>query len=85
MKFGAAVDVRQEDSSTPLHLACAQGSLSIVKLLYETHVERTDEDEARLVLETKDVLDMSLLHRAAMFDHPDVVQYLLDKVMKWKA
>lgn len=43
-------------------------------------MQRTDEDEARVVLETKDVLDMSLLHRAAMFDHPEVVQYLIDQV-----
>ena len=40
LEHGGRVDSRQETRATVLHLACSQGSLAIVQLLFETHRKR---------------------------------------------
>ncbi|XP_033645288.1 transient receptor potential cation channel subfamily A member 1-like [Asterias rubens] len=72
IEFGSPIDVLQEDDSTPLHLAASQGSLPLVKLLLSPPASDT-------TLSNCDVELMTPLHRAAMFDHVDVADFLIEK------
>ncbi|CAF4480344.1 unnamed protein product, partial [Didymodactylos carnosus] len=36
---GAKIDDQQDDLSTPAHLACAQGSLELLKLMFDCQQE----------------------------------------------
>ena len=65
--------LQESDSSTALHLACAQGSLEIVQLL-------TSEDRDICKAEIPDEQGMVPLHRAALNNNFTVVNYLLDQV-----
>ncbi|KAL5022254.1 hypothetical protein ScPMuIL_001409 [Solemya velum] len=71
---GAPVDAQQEDKSTPLHFASAKGSLEMLKLMHEKQPDRFLK-----AINIEDVLQMAPLHRAALFNHFAVVEYLLDK------
>ncbi|XP_052774065.1 transient receptor potential cation channel subfamily A member 1-like isoform X2 [Mya arenaria] len=73
LSAGAPVDAKQEDSSTPLHFAAAQGSSDMVRLMHEAQPERF-----QTAIHTKDILHMTPLHRAAIFDHVSVVKVLLE-------
>lgn len=75
LNAGAPVDAKQEDRSTPLHFACAQGSVDMVKLMNEMQPERFKN-----AMQTEDVLQRTPLHRAALFDHVAVVDYLIQLV-----
>ncbi|XP_039487081.1 transient receptor potential cation channel subfamily A member 1 isoform X4 [Drosophila santomea] len=72
LKSGAKISTQQHDLSTPVHLACAQGAIDIVKLMFEMQPM-----EKRLCLSCTDVQKMTPLHCASMFDHPDIVSYLV--------
>ena len=61
------------DRSTPFHLACAQGSLEIVKLL-------ANQDPSICRITLIDIEGQTPLHRAAANNHVHVVEYLLDQV-----
>ncbi|XP_072018043.1 transient receptor potential cation channel subfamily A member 1-like [Amphiura filiformis] len=74
LEYGARIDFQQVDKSTPVHLACSQGALEIVKLMF------TIQDEERKSLFMKDLLQQTPLHKAAMFDHFHVVEYLVKEV-----
>lgn len=80
LEHGSEIDFCLENKSTPLHFACSQGILPIVKLMYEIHVKRRGIEEAREVLFMKDKTLMTPLHRAALFDHAPVVEYLILQV-----
>ncbi|CAF0829944.1 unnamed protein product [Didymodactylos carnosus] len=62
-----------DDLSTPAHLACAQGSLELLKLMLDCQPELKEK-----VIHMSDVQGMTCLHRAAMFDHVDIMAYLLE-------
>lgn len=79
LDFGAKVDALQENKSTALHFACAQGALPVVQLLLETHLDRVPETGTNILM-MKDILNMTPLHRAAMYDHAEVVRYLVEQV-----
>ncbi|CAG9824313.1 unnamed protein product, partial [Phaedon cochleariae] len=64
IKSGAKISIQQQDLSTPVHLACAQGAMEIVKLMFEMQPE-----EKLPCLQSCDVQKMTPLHCAAMFDH----------------
>lgn len=66
----------QSDRSTPLHLACAQGNLEMVKAMLESQ-----PDSLEVVLFAKDAMDMTPLHTATLYDHTDIVEYLVDEVL----
>nr|XP_017028043.1 transient receptor potential cation channel subfamily A member 1 isoform X3 [Drosophila kikkawai] len=72
LKSGAKISTQQHDLSTPVHLACAQGAIDIVKLMFEMQPM-----EKRICLSCTDVQKMTPLHCASMFDHPDIVSYLV--------
>lgn len=75
IKAGAKISTQQHDNSTPVHLACAQGAIDIVRLMFtlQPHLKNT-------CLTSCDIQKMTPLHCAAMFDHPDIVQYLISEV-----
>ncbi|XP_055707282.1 transient receptor potential cation channel subfamily A member 1 isoform X3 [Phlebotomus papatasi] len=72
LKSGAKISTQQHDLSTPVHLACAQGALDIVKLMFTLQPK-----EKKISLSCTDVQKMTPLHCASMFDHPDIVEYLV--------
>ncbi|XP_077991580.1 transient receptor potential cation channel subfamily A member 1-like [Glandiceps talaboti] len=71
LENGARIDVQQTDHSTPVHLACSQGSLDMIKMMFSL------QDKERTTLHVTDVEHMTPLHKAAMFDHPHVVDFLI--------
>ncbi|CAB3226223.1 unnamed protein product [Arctia plantaginis] len=72
LRSGAKISTQQHDLSTPVHLACAQGALEIVKLMFTMQ-----PTEKLPCLNSCDVQKMTPIHCAAMFDHPDIVNYLI--------
>ncbi|XP_076043693.1 transient receptor potential cation channel subfamily A member 1-like [Oratosquilla oratoria] len=72
LRNGALISTQQNDESTPVHLACSQGALDIVKLMFHLQPE-----EKAKVLACLDAQKMTPLHCAAMFDHPELVAYLI--------
>lgn len=72
LKSGAKISTQQHDLSTPVHLACAQGAIDIVKLMFTIQ-----PNEKRQSLCCTDVQKMTPLHCASMFDHPEIVEYLV--------
>ncbi|KAL1517881.1 hypothetical protein ABEB36_001587 [Hypothenemus hampei] len=72
LRSGAKISTQQHDLSTPVHLACAQGAIEIVKIMFQMQPE-----EKMACLASCDVQKMTPLHCAAMFDHPEIVEYLI--------
>ncbi|XP_053683490.1 transient receptor potential cation channel subfamily A member 1 [Sabethes cyaneus] len=72
LKSGAKISTQQHDLSTPVHLAAAQGAIEIVKLMFVMQPQ-----EKRISLCCTDIQKMTPLHCAAMFDHPEIVEYLI--------
>lgn len=79
LKSGAKISTQQHDLSTPVHLACAQGATDIVKLMFSMQPA-----EKKQCLASCDVQKMTPLHCAAMFDHPEIVEYLVSEVRTYK-
>ncbi|CAF1429668.1 unnamed protein product [Adineta ricciae] len=73
LEKGSKIDDQQDDLSTPVHLAASQGSMELLDLMFswQSHLKRR-------VLSMTDVQGMTPLHKAAMGDHVDVIQCLLD-------
>ncbi|XP_050311925.1 transient receptor potential cation channel subfamily A member 1 isoform X2 [Anthonomus grandis grandis] len=74
IRSGAKISTQQHDLSTPVHLACAQGAIEIVKIMFQMQPE-----EKLACLTSCDIQKMTPLHCAAMFDHPDIVEYLISE------
>ncbi|XP_050683813.1 transient receptor potential cation channel subfamily A member 1 [Leptidea sinapis] len=74
LKSGAKISTQQHDFSTPVHLACAQGGLEMVKLMFTMQ-----PNEKESCLTSCDVQKMTPIHCAAMFDHREIVKYLVEE------
>ncbi|XP_063697805.1 transient receptor potential cation channel subfamily A member 1 [Culicoides brevitarsis] len=74
LKSGAKISTQQHDLSTPVHLACAQGSIDLVKIMFEFQ-----PNEKKKCLSCKDIQNMTPLHCASMFDHYNIVEYLVNE------
>nr|WUF06608.1 transient receptor potential cation channel subfamily A member 1 [Cacopsylla chinensis] len=74
LKSGAKISTQQFDLSTPVHLACSQGALEIVRLMFNLQ-----PGEKLTCLNSTDAQKMTPMHCAAMFDRCDVIQYLIDE------
>lgn len=75
LENGASIDETIEmDNSTPVHVACAQGSFEILKLMFEKQPDLFLE-----VVHAQDSSQMTPLHKAAMFNHVEIADYLLEK------
>ncbi len=69
------ISTQQHDLSTPVHLACSQGAIDIVKLMFQTQPE-----EKLKCLSICDAQKFTPLHCAASFDHAQLVKYLVKQV-----
>jgi ankyrin repeat protein len=58
LKNGGKIDDQQEDLSTPVHLASSQGSIDIIKLMFNAQPELKSK-----VVRMTDVQGMTSLHR----------------------
>ncbi|KAL8612705.1 hypothetical protein ACOMHN_025356 [Nucella lapillus] len=74
LRAGAPVNAQQDDNSTPVHFAAAQGNLAMIQLMFSQQA-----DNFVTALKATDTMDMTPLHRAAIFNHKAVVIFLLDK------
>lgn len=75
LENGATIDETIEiDKSTTVHVAASQGSLEIIKLMSEMQT-----DIFSIVIQSEDSMGMTPMHRAAMFDHVDVCEFLISK------
>lgn len=74
MKSGAKISTQQHDLSTPVHLACAQGALEIVELMF-----KMQPAEKKMCLSCTDIQKMTPLHCSAMFEHPEICEFLVNE------
>ncbi|XP_065292164.1 transient receptor potential cation channel subfamily A member 1 isoform X1 [Dermacentor albipictus] len=74
LESGALISTQQHDLSTPVHLACAQGAMDIVRLMFSRQ-----PDQRVHCLTCSDAQQMTPLHCAAMFDHVELVEYLVSE------
>uniref|UniRef100_A0A8C1IMK1 Ion transport domain-containing protein n=1 Tax=Cyprinus carpio TaxID=7962 RepID=A0A8C1IMK1_CYPCA len=71
---GARVDQQQCDKSTALHFACTQGALEAVKIMLSSYNKVED------IINIRDGANQTPLHRATLFDHVELAEYLISKV-----
>jgi transient receptor potential cation channel subfamily A protein 1 len=76
MAAGGQLCAQQHDQSTPLHLACAQGAIEIVRLMRSAQPSASSES-----LMLVDAQQMSPLHCAAMFDHDELLDVLVSNCL----
>uniref|UniRef100_A0A8C1IM47 Ion transport domain-containing protein n=1 Tax=Cyprinus carpio TaxID=7962 RepID=A0A8C1IM47_CYPCA len=70
---GARVDQQQCDKSTALHFACTQGALEAVKIMLSSYNKVED------IINIRDGANQTPLHRATLFDHVELAEYLISK------
>ncbi|XP_012671527.2 transient receptor potential cation channel subfamily A member 1b [Clupea harengus] len=70
---GARVHQQQADKSTALHLACTQGAIEAVKLMLSSSCHGED------IINMRDGAHQTPLHRATIFDHVELAEYLISK------
>ncbi|XP_050954763.1 transient receptor potential cation channel subfamily A member 1b isoform X1 [Labeo rohita] len=70
---GARVDQQQCDKSTALHFACTQGALEAVKIMLSSYNKVED------IVNIRDGANQTPLHRATLFDHVELAEYLISK------
>uniref|UniRef100_A0A670XMQ2 Transient receptor potential cation channel subfamily A member 1 n=1 Tax=Pseudonaja textilis TaxID=8673 RepID=A0A670XMQ2_PSETE len=73
IEYGAQIDLKQIDNCTALHFAATQGATEILKLMMSSY---TGEDP---IINALDGSKETLLHRAALFDHCELAEYLISK------
>ncbi|KAM9436780.1 transient receptor potential cation channel subfamily A member 1-like isoform 3-T3 [Clarias gariepinus] len=71
---GAKVDQQQCDKSTALHFACTQGAMEAVKAMLLPYKRRIDD-----IINIRDAANQTPLHRATLFDHVELAEYLVSK------
>ncbi|KAH9488093.1 Transient receptor putative cation channel sub A member 1 [Bulinus truncatus] len=73
LSAGASLKAQQEDGSTPLHFACAMGNLEMIKVMKELR-----KNDFLAAISALDAMKMTPLHRAALFNHTQIMQYLIE-------
>ncbi|XP_026998616.2 transient receptor potential cation channel subfamily A member 1a isoform X2 [Tachysurus fulvidraco] len=73
INHGAKIDQQQCDKSTALHLACTQGATEAVKVMLQAYKRVCD------IINITDGALQSPLHKAAIFDHYELVEYLISQ------
>ncbi|UJR31398.1 hypothetical protein I4U23_018892 [Adineta vaga] len=73
LEKGSKIDDQQDDLSTPVHLAASQGSIELLDLMFSWQ-----PDLKAKVIRMMDIQCMIPLHKAAMGDHVDVIEFLLE-------
>ncbi|KAK3783323.1 hypothetical protein RRG08_044332 [Elysia crispata] len=72
LKFGSSLLSKKDSGSTPVHYAAKQGNLELLKTMYDFSVDTFKE-----ALQLTDITGRSPLHWASIFDHSEVVKYLI--------
>ena len=75
LKSGIKITNQMEDGSTPVHLAASQGLIDVLKLLLKTQPELKWD-----AIGAMDNCGNTPLHKAALYDRADVIDYLIDEV-----
>uniref|UniRef100_A0AAY4ASG0 Ion transport domain-containing protein n=1 Tax=Denticeps clupeoides TaxID=299321 RepID=A0AAY4ASG0_9TELE len=70
---GAKIDQKQCDKSTALHFACTQGAIEAVRLMVSSY------SNVEEIINIRDGANQTPLHRATIFDHADLAEYLISK------
>uniref|UniRef100_A0A3B4D255 Ion transport domain-containing protein n=1 Tax=Pygocentrus nattereri TaxID=42514 RepID=A0A3B4D255_PYGNA len=70
---GAKVDQQQCDKSTALHFACTQGAIEAVKFMLLPYKQMEE------IINIRDGANQTPLHRATLFDHVELAEYLVSK------
>ena len=71
---GASIDeISDIHNNTPVHIASAQGNLDMLRLMKEKQPCLFNE-----LIHAENAIEMTPLHKAAMFDHVDVAGFLLE-------
>ncbi|XP_064189153.1 transient receptor potential cation channel subfamily A member 1b [Anguilla rostrata] len=70
---GARIEQKQCDKSTPLHFACTQGAIEVVKLMISAYNRVED------IINITDGANQTPLHKATIFDHVELVEYLISQ------
>nr|ADD82928.1 transient receptor potential cation channel subfamily A member 1 [Python regius] len=71
IEYGAQVDLKQNDKCTALHFAATQGATEILKLMISSYTGEVS------LINVVDGKKETLLHRAALFDHCEMAEYLI--------
>ncbi|XP_066480502.1 transient receptor potential cation channel subfamily A member 1 [Tiliqua scincoides] len=71
IEYGAQIDLKQGNKCTALHFAATQGATDILKLMMSSYTG----DEP--IIDALDGNKETLLHRAALFDHYELAEYLI--------
>lgn len=58
-----------------MHFACASGNLEMIQVMKEMN-----KDEFMTTITVLDAMRMTPLHRAALFDHTLIIQFLIEHV-----
>uniref|UniRef100_UPI00398F7D25 transient receptor potential cation channel subfamily A member 1b n=1 Tax=Pristiophorus japonicus TaxID=55135 RepID=UPI00398F7D25 len=70
---GAKIDLQEKANSTALHFACLQGAVEVVKLMLSKYKGEND------ILHLLDDIKQTPLHKAATYDHAELVEYLIEQ------
>ncbi|GFR64313.1 transient receptor potential cation channel subfamily A member 1-like [Elysia marginata] len=73
LKYGASLLSEKDSGSTPVHYAAKQGNLDLLKTMSAFNPEAFSE-----ALQRTDLSGRTPLHWASMFNHHQVVKYLID-------
>lgn len=68
---GARIDLKENGKCMPLHFAATQGATEIVKLMISSYSGSSD------IVNAVDGNHETLLHRASLFDHHELAEYLI--------
>ncbi|CAD5112443.1 DgyrCDS1665 [Dimorphilus gyrociliatus] len=71
---GASIDTKKANGETAVHIAASRGSVNILEILFQAQ-----PDKKLKSLQSKDSSMMTPLHTAALFDKPDVIEYLIQQ------
>ncbi|GAV09423.1 hypothetical protein RvY_18970 [Ramazzottius varieornatus] len=73
LELGASINLAMFDGSTPLHLAAALGFYDVTQVFFDV---KPMESRA-VVLAARDAQGMTVAHRAAMFNHWNLLSWLI--------
>ncbi|XP_062841687.1 transient receptor potential cation channel subfamily A member 1b [Trichomycterus rosablanca] len=71
---GAKIEQRQFDKSTALHFACTQGAMEAVQAMLRSYLQLSD-----VIINITDGANQTPLHRATLFDHVELVEFLISQ------
>ncbi|GAB6022300.1 hypothetical protein CHUAL_014185 [Chamberlinius hualienensis] len=74
LEYGARISQQESHLSTPIHMACSQGSLNLLKLMFELQPEEKDA-----AIQMPDMQGLTPLHYAAMFNHVEITRLLINE------